>query len=162
MTRMGDQLTHIDASGDARMVDVGHKADTKRIAVTETFVRLSRKTFDLLKQDALPKGDALATAKIAGILAAKQTHALIPMCHPLMLSYVDVRFEPLEEKACIRVEAEVRTTGKTGIEMEALTAAQVAALTIYDMCKAVQKDIVIDACRLMHKSGGKSGEYNAE
>lgn len=156
---MGDKLTHIDESGDARMVDVGEKHFSKRIAIAEAVVELSPETFALLADNALPKGDALATAKIAGILAAKQTHALIPMCHPLPLSYVDVRFTPVEDEAKIVIEAEARTTGQTGVEMEALTAAQVAALTVYDMCKAVQKDIVITGCRLLHKSGGKSGTY---
>ncbi len=155
------KLTHIDEAGDARMVDVGEKAHSKRIAIAETTVVLSRETFDMLQENALPKGDALATAKIAGILAAKQTHALIPMCHPLPLSYVDVRFAPDAASASIRIEAESRTTGQTGVEMEALMAAQVAALTVYDMCKAVQKDILITGCRLLHKSGGKSGTYEA-
>lgn len=154
-------LTHIDGSGDARMVDVGHKADTRRVALAGTTVRLSPETFALLRENALPKGDALATAKVAGILAAKQTHALIPMCHPLPLSYVDVRFAPVEAEAAIHIEAEARTTGPTGVEMEALMAAQVAALTLYDMCKAVQKDILITDCRLLHKSGGRSGTYDA-
>lgn len=159
---MGGRLTHVDESGDARMVDVGDKTPTRRVAVAETVVRLSRETYGLLLGGALPKGDALGTAKVAGILAAKSTHQLIPMCHPLPLSYVDVRFFPLEEEAAVRVEAEARTTSRTGVEMEALTAAQVAALTIYDMCKAVQKDIVIDGCRLLSKTGGKSGDYLAE
>lgn len=142
------------------MVDVGHKAQTQRVAIAETRVVLSRETFDLLAANALPKGDALTTAKIAGILAAKRTFELIPMCHPLPLSYVDVRFTPVEETATIVIEAEARTAGQTGVEMEAFTAAQVAALTVYDMCKAVQKDILITGCRLLHKSGGKSGTYD--
>lgn len=159
---MSGKLTHVDAAGDARMVDVADKAHTKRIAVAETRVEMAPETYGLLVGGALPKGDALGTAKVAGILAAKSTHQLIPMCHPLPLSYVDVRFEPREADHSIRVEAEARTTGQTGVEMEALTAAQVAALTIYDMCKAVQKDIVISGCRLLSKSGGKSGEYKAD
>lgn len=159
---MGDKLTHVDESGDARMVDVGGKVPTKRVAVAETVVRLSAKTYGLLVGGDLPKGDALATAKVAGILAAKATHQLIPMCHPLPLSYVDVRFFPIPDENAVRIEAESRTTSNTGVEMEALTAAQVAALTVYDMCKAVQKDIVIDGCRLLSKTGGKSGEYRAE
>ncbi|WP_461210631.1 cyclic pyranopterin monophosphate synthase MoaC [Desulfocurvus sp. DL9XJH121] len=156
------KLTHVDEAGDARMVDVGDKTPTKRVAVAETVVRLAPETYSLLVGGALPKGDALGTAKVAGVLAAKSTHQLIPMCHPLPLSYVDVRFFPDEASNSIRVEAEARTTGVTGVEMEALTAAQVAALTIYDMCKAVQKDIVIDGCRLLSKTGGKSGEYRAK
>lgn len=158
---MGGKLTHIDEAGDARMVDVGEKNFTKRIAIAETTVVLSAQTFAMLQENALPKGDALATAKIAGILAAKQTFALIPMCHPLPLSYLDVRFTPVAAESKIIIEAESRTTSQTGVEMEALMAAQVAALTIYDMCKAVQKDIVITGCRLLHKSGGKSGVYEA-
>ncbi|BBD07964.1 cyclic pyranopterin monophosphate synthase MoaC [Desulfovibrio ferrophilus] len=158
---MGDKLTHIDASGNARMVDVGDKASTRRVAIAEVWVKLSSKTYALLVGGALPKGDALGTAKVAGILAAKSTHQLIPMCHPLALSYVDVRFEPDEATCSLRIEAESRTAGPTGVEMEALTAVQVAALTVYDMCKAVQKDIVIEGCRLLHKSGGKSGTYEA-
>ena len=159
---MGDKLTHVDEAGDARMVDVGDKTPTRRVAVAETVVRLSRETYSLLVGGGLPKGDALGTAKVAGILAAKSTHQMIPMCHPLPLSYVDVRFFPEDADASIRVEAESRTTSRTGVEMEALMAAQVAALTIYDMCKAVQKDIVIDGCRLLSKTGGKSGEYRAK
>jgi len=158
---VGGKLTHIDEAGDARMVDVGEKNFTKRIAIAETTVVLSAQTFAMLQENALPKGDALATAKIAGILAAKQTFALIPMCHPLPLSYLDVRFTPVAAESKIIIEAESRTTSQTGVEMEALMAAQVAALTIYDMCKAVQKDIVITGCRLLHKSGGKSGVYEA-
>jgi len=158
---MGGKLTHVDASGDARMVDVAEKAHTKRVAIAETIVELSAETYGLLVGGGLPKGDALGTAKVAGILAAKSTHQLIPMCHPLPLSYVDVRFEPDPEAHTLRIEAESRTTGQTGVEMEALMAAQVAALTVYDMCKAIQKDIVIGGCRLLFKSGGKSGTYDA-
>ncbi len=115
----------------------------------------------MLLENALPKGDVLTTAKIAGIQASKRTHDLIPMCHPLPITYSDVRFAVDGEASTIEVEAEVRTTAKTGVEMEALIGAQVAAATIYDMCKAVQKDIVIDGCRLMFKSGGKSGTFHA-
>lgn len=143
------------------MVDVGNKPDTDRIAVAKTEVRLSSETMDLLVRQALPKGDVLTVAKIAGIQAAKRTPDLIPLCHPLLLSFIDVNFEILEDSNTIIIYAEAHTSGKTGLEMEALTAAQVAALTIYDMCKAVQKDIVIADCRLMRKSGGKSGEYVA-
>jgi cyclic pyranopterin phosphate synthase len=158
---MSRELTHIDPQGGVRMVDVGGKPDTVRTAVAATTVRLSPKTMQLLQEKALPKGDVLSTAKIAGIQAAKQTHHLIPMCHPLLLSQVDLRFEPDLEASAVRIEAEVRTTSATGVEMEALVAAQVAALTIYDMCKAVQKDICITDCRLLHKSGGRSGPYDA-
>lgn len=157
---MTAKLSHIDDDGNACMVDVGHKAPTQRVAIAETQVILSPETFALLSQDALPKGDALTTAKIAGILAAKRTAELIPMCHPLPLSYVDVRFKTIEESSTIIIEAESRTAHQTGVEMEAMTAAQVAALTLYDMCKAVQKDILISGCRLLFKSGGKSGTYD--
>ncbi len=155
------RLSHVDANGAARMVDVGAKDDTVRKAVAGCTVRLSASTFAMLQEKALPKGDVLNTAKIAGVMAAKKTAELIPMCHPLFLTYVDVSFEPDAATHEVRITAETRTTGKTGVEMEALTACQAAALTIYDMCKAVQKDIVIDGCRLLHKSGGRSGEYNA-
>lgn len=159
---MSDDLSHFDASGNARMVDVGGKEITRRVAVAASEVLLSPKTFALLQQAALPKGDALLTSKIAGIMAAKRTAELIPMCHPLALSYVDVRFVVDEAASTIRIEAEAATDSKTGVEMEAMTAASVAALTLYDMCKAVQKDIVIKSTRLIHKSGGKSGIFTAE
>jgi cyclic pyranopterin phosphate synthase len=152
----------MDRDGNARMVDVSAKNDTSRTAVVRGLVRLSSETMRLLKEDALPKGDVLTTAKIAGIQAAKRTSDLIPMCHPLPISYIDVRFTVHGEDSTIELECEVRTTYKTGVEMEALIGCQVAAATIYDMCKAVQKDIVIDACRLVYKSGGKSGTFTAE
>ncbi len=155
------KLTHLDKNGAVSMVDVGHKPDTQRKAVVRSEVRLSPGTFAMLKDKALPKGDVLVTAKIAGISAAKETSRLIPLCHPLFLSFVDVRFQLDEAKARIIVEAEARTTSSTGVEMEALVAAQVACLTIYDMCKAVQKDMVIGNCRLIHKSGGRSGVYDS-
>ena len=158
---MDEKLTHIDESGNVVMVDVGDKADTKRRAVVKARVLLNAHTFGLLTKNALPKGDVLTTAKIAGILAAKRTSELIPMCHPIFLSKVDVRLTPVPKDFSIDVEAEARTTGPTGVEMEALVAAQVAAMTVYDMCKAVQRDIRITDCRLTHKSGGKSGEFNA-
>ncbi|NCC25098.1 MAG: cyclic pyranopterin monophosphate synthase MoaC [Deltaproteobacteria bacterium] len=156
-----DGLTHIDADGRARMVDVGGKKSTRRRAVVQSLVRLNPDTFALLEHQALPKGDVLTTAQIAGIQAAKKTADLIPMCHPLFLSHVDVRFRLDPKNHLIVVEAEAVTTAPTGVEMEALVAAQVASMTIYDMCKAVQRDIVISDCRLIHKSGGRSGEYNA-
>ncbi len=159
---MAAEFSHIDEDGGARMVDVGAKSPTQRAAIAQAEVRLSRETFQLLSEKALPKGDVLTTAKVAGILAAKQTHLLIPMCHPLPLSYVDIRFEPRQADSTVRIVAEARTADRTGVEMEALTAASVAALTIYDMCKAVQKDIVIDQVRLLKKTGGKSGDFTAE
>jgi len=155
----GIGFSHMDSDGNVRMVDVSDKRPTKRKAIVKAVVILSRSTFDLLKQDALPKGDVLTTAKIAGIQAAKRTHDLIPMCHPLPISYVDVHFDANDSDASVEIEAEVRTAAETGVEMEALIAAQIAASTIYDMCKAVQKDIVITDCRLVYKSGGKSGEF---
>jgi len=156
---MSDELSHIDAQGQARMVDVGGKATTRRIAVAAARVMVSSKTMALLQAAALPKGDALATAKIAGILAAKRAFELIPLCHPLPLSFADVRFTVDEAACAVMIEAEARTDAPTGVEMEALTAASVAALTLYDMCKAVQKDIEITAVRLLFKSGGKSGTF---
>lgn len=158
---MSEHFTHIDDQGRTRMVDVGAKAKTRRLAIATAEVRLSQATMRLLSTAALPKGDALTTAKIAGILAAKGTAGLIPLCHPLPLAYADVRFEVDEAAAIVRIEAEASTTAETGIEMEALTAASVAALTIYDMCKAVQKDIVLGEIRLLYKAGGKSGVYVA-
>ncbi|WP_028574798.1 cyclic pyranopterin monophosphate synthase MoaC [Desulfonatronovibrio hydrogenovorans] len=156
----GKELTHLDRDGQVLMVDVGGKPDTRRKAVVQSRVRLSSETFSLLRDKALPKGDVLVAAKIAGIMAAKETSRLIPLCHPVPLSFADVRFSLDEHNCCIMVEAEARTNSSTGVEMEALVAAQVACLTIYDMCKAVQKDIVIDQCRLIHKSGGRSGTYD--
>lgn len=159
---MSSEFSHLDADGNAVMVDVSGKTDTVRKAIARGIVRVSDKTMDLLVSKALPKGDALNTAKIAGIMAAKKTHNLIPLCHPLALNYVDVRFNVFEDRNIIEVEAEARTTGRTGVEMEALIAVQIASATIYDMCKAVQKDIVISDCRLIYKEGGKSGVFKAE
>jgi cyclic pyranopterin phosphate synthase len=154
-------FSHLDAQGAARMVDVSAKADTVRRAVVRTRVELSASTFALLQDKALPKGDVLTVAKVAGIMAAKKTADLIPLCHPLALAAVDVRFDLDPQAACVHIEAEARAVGPTGVEMEALVAAQVAAMTIYDMCKAVQRDIRITDCRLVHKSGGKSGTFEA-
>ena len=159
---MGQDFTHIAGDGTARMVDVSGKPDTVRTAVVRGHVEMSAATLDLLEQRALPKGDALNTARVAGILAAKKTAELIPLCHPLPLAFVDVRFSVNREKLRVEVEAEARTTAATGVEMEALLAVQVACATIYDMCKAVQKDMVIGDCRLVYKSGGKSGVFRAE
>jgi cyclic pyranopterin phosphate synthase len=159
---MGQDFTHLDESGRAQMVDVSPKRSTARRAVARTRVVLSAGTFDKLKTKALPKGDALTTSRVAGIMAAKRTSELIPLCHPLPLAYIDVDFDLDEEGGAVVVTAEVRTTAETGVEMEALTAAQVAALTIYDFCKAVQKDVVITDCRLVFKSGGKSGPYSCQ
>ncbi|MEF2144307.1 MAG: cyclic pyranopterin monophosphate synthase MoaC [Desulfovibrionaceae bacterium] len=156
-----EQLSHVDEAGNLSMVDVGDKPETDRRAIARSEVLLSARTMQQLVQQALPKGDVLTVAKIAGIQAAKRTYELIPLCHPLLLSYVDVAFEIDQERNAVIITAEARTSGRTGLEMEALMAAQVAALTIYDMCKAVQKDIVISDCRLLRKSGGRSGLYEA-
>ena len=158
------ELTHIDEGGRARMVDVGAKPDTERVAVARGRVQMQPATLALIQANAAEKGDVLTVAQIAGIQAAKRTHELIPMCHPLLLSHVAVDLAPGQsgDRACIEIEATVRTTGKTGVEMEALTAAGVAALTVYDMCKAADRGMTITGLRLVHKSGGKSGEWNLE
>ena len=158
---MTEQLTHIDENGDVRMVDVSQKADTERVAVAEGFISMKPETLALIVEGRAAKGDVLACARVAGVMAAKKTSELIPMCHPLNLTYVDVRFTVTEMPPTVRIEAETRTVGPTGVEMEAIVAAQTAAATIYDMCKAVQRDIVISRVRLLHKRGGKSGEFNA-
>ena len=155
------QLTHINRAGDAHMVDVSAKSETVREARAEAYVCMHPQTLQMIIDGSHHKGDVFATARIAGIQAAKRTWELIPHCHPLMLSKAEVTLAPLPESARVHIEAVCRLTGKTGVEMEALTAASVAALTIYDMCKAVQKDIVIDGVRLVSKTGGKSGDFRA-
>ena len=154
------ELTHLDAEGNARMVDVGAKPDTERLAIASGFVRLLPETVALLRDNALPKGDALATARIAGIMAAKRTSELIPLCHPLAITRAKVELTLTDEGTVIT--AEIGITGKTGVEMEALTAVSVAALTLYDMVKAVDRAAVITDIRLESKSGGKSGNYQRE
>lgn len=155
-------FTHLDDEGRARMVDVSGKGESVRVARVRCAVVLNAETMRLLVAKALPKGEVLGTARIAGILAAKRTYELIPLCHPLPLDFADVTFD-IDEPGCrVLIEAEARTSAKTGVEMEALVAAQMAAATIYDMCKAVQKDIRITDCRLVYKSGGKSGTFQAE
>ena len=158
------QLSHLDEGGRARMVDVGAKPDSQRVAVARGRVSMQLETLALVQAGTAKKGDVLTVAQVAGIQAAKRTHELIPMCHPLLLSHVAVALTPVQagEQAWIDIEATVRTTGKTGVEMEALTAASVAALTIYDMCKAVDRAMCITDLRLMHKSGGKSGTWKRE
>lgn len=158
---MANNLSHLDDCGNTRMVDVGAKAYTARRAIAQAVVYLAPETLNLLQKAALPKGDALACAKIGGILAAKQTATLIPLCHSLPLSFVDIRFEISDSQPQIRIIAEARCNGQTGVEMEAIVAAQCAAAIIYDMCKAVQRDIVIGDVRLLYKNGGKSGEFRA-
>lgn len=155
-------FTHLDDQGKASMVDVSAKSETLRKAVAKTSVYLSRDTFDMLADNNMPKGDVFSTARIAGIMAGKRTHELIPLCHPLPLTFLGVEFEMVENRDMVEITAEARTTAKTGVEMEAVIAAQIAAATIYDMCKAVQKDIVISDTRLVFKSGGKSGIFEAK
>ena len=155
-------FTHINAQGEANMVDVSMKADSVREARAEAFVTMSQNTLAMIVEGRHHKGDVFATARIAGILAAKRTWELIPLCHPLLLSKVEVNLEALPQTNQVRIESLCKLTGKTGVEMEALTAASVAALTIYDMCKAVQKDIVSEGVRLLEKSGGKSGHFVAD
>jgi cyclic pyranopterin phosphate synthase len=152
------ELTHLDAEGHAHMVDVSEKAETSRRAVARGLIRLSAETVALLRSGAVPKGDALGVARVAGILAAKRTSDLIPLCHPLPISRVAIELRVTDDG--VEIEAEVVVTGKTGVEMEALTAVSVAALTIYDMVKAVDPAGVITDIRLEHKTGGKSGEYH--
>ncbi|MGP1573153.1 MAG: cyclic pyranopterin monophosphate synthase MoaC [Aggregatibacter segnis] len=155
-------FTHINANGEANMVDVSAKADTVREARAEAYIRMAPETLQMILSGQHHKGDVFATARIAGIQAAKRTWELIPLCHPLLLSKVEVSLTALPETNQVRIESLCKLSGKTGVEMEALTAASVAALTIYDMCKAVQKDMVIETVRLLEKSGGKSGHFIAE
>ena len=162
LERDAPALTHLDAEGRARMVDVGDKAVTVREATARGRVTMRPETLRLIVDGRVPKGDVLAVARVAGIMAAKRTPDLIPLCHPLPLSAVEVDLTPDEAGAAIDVEATVRTTAQTGVEMEALTAVSVAALTVYDMCKAVERTIRIDAVRLVAKSGGASGDYRAD
>jgi cyclic pyranopterin phosphate synthase len=155
-------FSHLDAGGAVSMVDVGAKAVTRREAVAEATVRMSAATIAALAAQALPKGDVLTTAKVAGILAAKQTPSLIPLTHPLAIDRIDITFDVDAEGGTIVVRATVRCEGKTGVEIEAMTACAIAALTIYDMCKSAEKGIVIDGLRLVSKSGGTSGEWERE
>jgi cyclic pyranopterin monophosphate synthase len=158
--KQSQKLTHLDSKGRARMVDVTEKPITSRRAVAESFIRLSSKTMSLLRSGKLPKGNAIETARLAGIQAAKRTPDLIPLCHPLLLTHVDVEAEP--SSTGVRFLSSVSCAGTTGVEMEALTAASVAALTLYDMVKAVEKGATIERVRLLEKSGGKSGLYRRE
>jgi cyclic pyranopterin phosphate synthase len=157
-----EELTHIDESGRPRMVDITEKADTHREAVAKGVVRMKASTFDLLKKGRMAKGDVLAVAQLAGIMAAKQTPNLIPLCHPLLLGDIKVEFNLNEDSNTVEITTTVKSTGKTGVEMEALTATAVTALTLYDMCKAVDRGMRIDNIRLVRKSGGKSGTINLE
>jgi cyclic pyranopterin monophosphate synthase len=159
---LDDHLTHLDSSGAARMVDVGHKADTERLAVAGGEVAMQPETLRLIAEGAIKKGDVLTVARIAGIMAAKRTSELIPLCHPLPLTHVDVDLALDEDGSRVIIQATARTSGKTGVEMEALTAATVAALTVYDMAKAVDRGMRIQNVRLLEKHGGKSGDYVAD
>lgn len=156
------ELSHFDESGRARMVDVSQKDDTQREAIAKGRVRMLPETLALIREGKAQKGDVLGVAQVAGIMGAKSTPQLIPMCHPLLLSQVSVEFELDEAASAVNITATVRTTGKTGVEMEALTAVTVAALTIYDMCKAVDRGMRIEDVRLVRKSGGKSGTIELE
>ncbi len=152
-------FSHLDSEGRARMVDVGGKPATERIARAGASIQMSREAFRLLMDKKIPKGDVLGVARVAGIMAAKQATQLIPMCHPLILDHVAINFDLDEKEYRINIEAAVRSSGKTGVEMEALTACAIAALTIYDMCKAVDKTMLISRLRLLEKRGGKSGVF---
>ena len=156
-----DKLTHLDAQGTARMVDVGDKPETDREARAEAWVRMSEQTLSLIESGGHRKGDVIAVARIAGIQAAKRCAELIPLCHPLMLTGIDVDITLDKPGNRVHILTACRLKGTTGVEMEALTAASVSALTIYDMCKAVDRGMVIEGVRLLHKSGGRSGEGNA-
>jgi cyclic pyranopterin phosphate synthase len=157
----GPQLTHIDARGEAHMVDVGDKAETTRTAIAEGTVTMLPETLAMILKGDAKKGDVLGVARVAGIMAAKRTHELVPLCHPLMLTKVSVDIEPDHALPGLRVTALARVTGKTGVEMEALTAASIACLTIYDMAKAVDRGMMIGGVRLIEKTGGKSGDFRA-
>jgi cyclic pyranopterin phosphate synthase len=155
-------LTHFNEEGRARMVDVSEKAITDRRAVACGAVVMQPETLQLIRDGRVKKGDVLAVAQIAGIMAAKKTHEIIPMCHPLLLSGINLRFELDDSQNSVLIESEVKTTSQTGVEMEALTAVSAAALTIYDMVKAVDRSMRIENIRLVHKSGGKSGTFEAQ
>ena len=157
-----EDFTHFNDEGRARMVDVGQKDPTSRSAEAGARVLVSRETFDLIRSGGMKKGDVLTVAQIAGIMGAKRTPELVPMCHPILIQGVDLSLRLDEERCCVDIRAKVRCEGKTGVEMEALTAASVAALTVYDMCKAVQKDMVITDVRLLSKSGGVHGDFHRE
>lgn len=158
----GEKLTHLDESGHARMVDVSAKRATARAATARASVSMRGETLDLILAEGMEKGDVLGTARIAGIMAAKRTSELIPMCHPIAITAVEMSFEADKEASTITVIATARTLDRTGIEMEAMTAAAVAALTIYDMCKAVDRSMTIASVQLLEKSGGRSGTFVRE
>ena len=159
---LSHELSHLDSEGRARMVDVSAKEETHRVATARGRVLMLPETLALIVDGKLPKGDVFAVARLAGIMAAKQTSSLIPLCHPLAITGVEVQLTPDASAPAVEIEATVRTTGQTGVEMEALTAVSVAALTVYDMCKAVERTMRIEDVRLVAKSGGKSGDFRAE
>ncbi len=152
-------LSHLDEEGKARMVDIGDKDTTRREAVAEGYVKMNRSTLDLIVSGRVPKGDVLQTARIAGICAAKKSPELVPLCHPIRVDSVSVDFEVCRERGALRVSSHVKATDRTGVEIEALTAVLISALTIYDMCKAVDREMEIERVRLISKSGGRSGEW---
>ncbi len=157
-----NNLTHLDAQGTARMVDVGHKPDTERTAIAQGRVLMNEHTFAAVRDGNIKKGDVITVARIAGIMAAKHTADLIPLCHPLPLTHIDLSFTLDADAHAVIIQATARTTGKTGVEMEALTAVSVAALTVYDMAKAMDREMRLEGIRLLEKSGGQSGHYRAE
>ena len=159
---MGKKLTHMDDADRPRMVDVTGKAETARVAVAKGLVRMQPATFRLIQRGGTAKGDVLSVAQLAGIMAAKKTPDLIPLCHPILIGNVSIEFHPDEANSTIEITATVESTGKTGVEMEALTATAITALTIYDMCKAVDRAMKIENIRLVRKSGGKSGTIELE
>jgi len=156
------KLTHFNTKGDAHMVDVGDKDATHRIAVAEGYITMQPETLRLIQQGGHKKGDVLAIARVAGIMATKRTSDLVPLCHPLNLTHVEVELEPRRATSSVNCRASVETRGQTGVEMEALTAVEIALLTVYDMCKAVDRGMTINDVRLLHKSGGKSGVWNRD
>ena len=153
------QLSHLDEQGRARMVDVGEKENTHRIAIARGSIHMHAETLSLILEDKIEKGDVFLVARVAGIMAAKKTSELIPMCHPLNITAVEIELSPQQNPCRVDIEASVRVSGKTGVEMEAMTAVSVAGLTIYDMCKAVDREMSIAEIRLVKKSGGKSGTF---
>ena len=156
------QLTHFNRSGEAHMVDVGEKAITQRTAITEGYIEMQAKTLDLISQGQHKKGDVLGVARIAGIMASKKTADLIPLCHPLPITHVEINLTTDTDNNRVHCQTIVKTNGQTGVEMEALTATQIALLTIYDMCKAVDRGMIIQSVQLLEKDGGKSGHWQRD
>ena len=157
-----NKLTHFDDNGDPSMVDINAKENTVRVAIAAGKITMKSETLQKILDIKIKKGDVLSVAKLAGIMAAKKTDQLIPLCHSIPLSYVNIDIEPDIKNSCVKIKAEASLVGKTGVEMEAFTAVSVASLTIYDMCKSVDREMVISDIKLIHKSGGKSGEFNAK